>query len=154
ARKDGCDCTLHSPLLVWVHLPARSSATAWFGLARPQAAKPRALKLTRRAREAQPVALGDADELSRIGIVRWHVAVHIREERGRALAGRQREHLSAASPVAEPVRGAARYLHQGARGGRALAVADAERDFAAQQVERFIPRVAVGWGAAAFGPCL
>src|SRR5262249_3540473 len=49
---------------------------------------------------------------------------------------------------------AARYLHEGARNGQALAVADAERDFAAQHVERFIPRVVVWWGTAAFGPCL
>jgi hypothetical protein len=51
-------------------MPARSSATAWFGLSRHQVAKPRVLKLTRRAWEAQPMALCDADELAAIGIFR------------------------------------------------------------------------------------
>jgi hypothetical protein len=52
------------------------------------------------------------------------------------------------------VRSATRYLHECALNGQALAVADAERDFAVQHVERFIPRVVVGWGTAAFGSCL
>ena len=36
--------------------------------------------------------------------------------------------------------------------GQALAVADAERDFAANHAERFIPRVAVWWGLLPSGP--
>ena len=49
---------------------------------------------------------------------------------------------------------ATRYMHECARNGQALAVADAERDFAAHHVERFIPRVVVWWWTAALGSCL